>query len=357
MSTEWQLQAPYALLLLPLALLPLATLRQRAPTGVRHGGGGMAGRLSGATPRDAGRLHPSIVALPTDAFGRLAEHVWRTLAASTLLALVIALARPGLAETEVPRIARGAELSILLDRSSSMDATIRRGPPVPGEGPRETVNKNTVVREALLRLIEERPDNRYALTLFNAAPLRVAPFLDDPAAVQAGLVASGIGRGPSQTDMGRAMLAAIDAFDGREYVGSRAILLVSDGGARLDEATQRAISAGLSRERIALYFVYVRSSPNSPQLETVSTVADTSVEEVALHVFFDGLDTDYRVYEAEDPESMARVVDAIDAQQSLPLARTERVPGVDRTSLAIVVALLGTLMLLALSLLRRREIE
>jgi len=344
MSAGWELQTPYALLLLPLALLPLWTLRRRVPT------------ASGAVPRDAGRWHPSTMGLPVDALGGLAENLWRALASSTLALLVIALAGPGLAQTQLPRIARGAELSILLDRSSSMDATIRRGPPVPGEGPRETVNKNTVVREALLQLIEQRPDHRYALTLFNAAPLRVAPFLDDPAAVRAGLMASGIGRGPSQTDMGRAMLAAIAAFDGREYVGSRAILLVSDGGARLDEATRRAISAGLSRERIALYFVYVRSSPNSPQLETVSTVEDTSVEEVALHVFFDGLDTDYRVYEAEDPVSMAQVIEAIDAQQTLPLARTERVPRVDRTAPVIALALGGTLALLVASTLRRREL-
>ena len=343
MSPDWQLQTPGALWLLPLALLPLATLWQRRPD--RHV----------TVPRDAGRLHPCTTALPDDPLGTFAESLWRTLAALTLAAAVLALAGPGRAESEVARIARGAELSILLDRSSSMDATIRRGPPVPGEAPRETVNKNTVVREALLRLIEERPDNRYALTLFNAAPLAVVPFLDDPEAVRAGLEASGIGRGPSQTDMGRALLAAIDGFAGREYVGSRAILLVSDGGARLDETTQAQISAGLSRERIALYFVYVRSSPNSPQLETVSTVEDTSVEEVALHVFFDGLDSEYRVYEAEDPDSMARVVEAIDAQQSLPLARFERVPRIDRTAAATAFALAGALALLALSTLRRRD--
>lgn len=332
------LARPLALALLPLALLPFVPARRA---------------------RADETLLPSLVWVPRERAGAWAERVWRALGALAIAATVVGLAGPGRSETSVERIGRGAELYVLLDRSSSMDATIRLPPPILGEAPRAAVTKNAVVREALGALVRARPDNRYALTLFNAAPLRVAPFGEDPALVLAALEASGIGRGPSETSMGRALLAALDDFRGRAYTGSRAILLVSDGGARLDAETRRRIARGLARERVALHFVYIRSSPNSPRLERVSTVADADleVEEVALHAFFDGLETEYRVHEADDPESMAEVVAEIDASQNLPLTRFDRLARRDGTRVAWVAALGFAVALLALTALRRADGE
>ena len=322
--TPLQFDHAAVLALLPLALLPLL-----------------------GTRRDALR-YPSVIWLPPDRAGRLLEWLWRALAAATLAALIAALAGPHLAETRVERIGRGAEIAILLDRSASMDTDIRLPPPALGEAARESRSKMDVVRGALLELVAARPDNRYALTLFNVVPMRVAPFGDDVAVVRAGLDAAGIGRGPSKTDMGRALLAAVDAFEGRDYTGSRAILLVSDGGARLDEETREAVRRGLVRNRVALYFIYVRSSPNSPDLETVGRAGDTSLEEVALHVFFEQLGTEYHVHQADDPESMAEAVAAIDSRQNQPLTTFERVPRTELRHVPLAVALFGALALLAL---------
>ncbi len=328
------LARPLVLVLLPLALLPLLPLLRG------RGGADLV-------------AYPSVAWLPADRVGEVVEIVWRTLAAATIACIVAGLAGPGRSEARQERIGRGAELYVLLDRSSSMDATIRLPPPALGEAPRASVTKNAVVREALTELIRQRPDHRYALTLFNAAPIRVAPFGEDSELVVAGLAASGIGRGPSETFMDRALLAAIDDFAERDYTGSRAILLVSDGGARLDAETRERVRRGLARERIALYFVYIRSSPNSPRLERVSTVADTDVEEIALHVFFDGLDTEYRVYEADDAASMAEVVADIDARQNLPLTRFDRVPRIDLSHRAWWIALGCCAALAVLTPLRR----
>lgn len=324
--------SPWALGLLPLALLPLLPLLHRTA--------------------DDSLPIGSTEWLPRDRLGMIAEGVWRSLAVGSIGLIVVALAGPGRAESGIERMTRGAELSILLDRSASMDAGIRYGLPQPGDAPRVSTTKNRIVREALATLVATRPDNRYALTLFNAAPIRVSPFGDDSAIVQAALAGSAIGRGPSETNMGRALLAAIDSFEGRAYTGSRAILLVSDGGARLDEVTRRRISQGLARERVALYFIYVRSSPNSPELEHMGPNAQVDVEEVALHVFFEGLDTDYEVFDAEDPASMAAAVERIDERQNLPLTWIEKRPRVDHRKGVLGAALVAGLGLLALSGLR-----
>ncbi len=313
---------PQLLLLLPLALLPLTRRR-----------------------RDS-LIYPSIDWLPQDPNARLVQLAWQLLAILSLAFIILGLAQPRQSESRIERIGRGAEISILMDRSSSMDAAIRRNAPKLGEQARPTQSKNDVARNALSWLLRQRPQNRFALTLFNTAPIRVAPFTDDVAIVQAGLDASDIGRGPNQTNMGLGLLAAIDGFDGRGYTGSRAILLVSDGGARLKDDMRERIRRGLKRNRIALYFIYIRSDPNSPNLELVGTDTEQIIEEVALHLFFAGLDSEYRVFQADDPESMTAAVAEIDQLQNLPLVYYERIPRIDY-SRSCFIAALGCCMLLA----------
>ena len=316
---------PRMLLLLPLALLPLIRRRRDSLT------------------------FPWINWLPSDPIGRLVQLLWQLLAILTIAFIIVGLARPGQSETRIERIGRGAEISILMDRSSSMDASIRRNAPKLGEQAQATQSKNDVARNALSWLLRQRPQNRYALTLFNTAPIRVAPFTDDVAIVQAGLDASDIGRGSNKTNMGLGLLAAIDGFEGRSYTGSRAILLVSDGGARLDDTVRERIQRGLERNRISLYFIFIQSSPNSPNLELVGTDADASVEEVALHVFFKSLNSEYRVFQAEDPESMAAAVKEIDALQNLPLIYYERVARIDYSRGFYIAALACCLFLAGLT--------
>ncbi len=306
---------PRLLALLPLALLPLMRRRCDSVT------------------------FPWIDWLPYDPVGRLVQLAWQLLAMLTIAFIIVGLARPGQSETRIEHIGRGAEISILMDRSSSMDASIRRNAPKLGEQAQHTRSKNDVVRKALSWLLNQRPENRYALTLFNAASIRVTPFTDDVAIVQAGVDASDIGRGPNKTDMGLGLLAAIDGFNGRSYTGSRAILLVSDGGARLDDTVRASIQRGLKRNRISLYFIYIQSDPNSPNLELVGTDANVSVEEVALHVFFDSLDSEYRVFQADDPESIAAAITQIDQLQNQPLIYYERVPRIDYSRACFIAAL------------------
>lgn len=319
---------PWVLALLPLALTPLFD-RQRDNIGI-----------------------PSLVWLPADTWGPTLRKAGTCVATICLAALIVALAQPGTSTNYIERIGRGAELSILMDRSASMDAEVRRHQLKPGEQARASVSKNLVVREALSWLVNERPDNRYALTLFNVSAIPVAPFSDDEALILAGLNASGIGRGPNKTNMGLALVSAITQFDDRSYTGSRAILLVSDGGARLDDETQQQIRDGLTRNNISLYFVYIQSSANSPDLETVGPDADDVVEEIALHQFFQQLGTEYRVFQANDPESMKEAVQEIDQQQNLPLRYLERIPRVDYSRWFYITALACCLALAALTAIR-----
>ncbi len=317
----------WALLLAPLAVLPL--LRRRRDT-----------------------LPFSYAPwLPRDPIGEVAGWLWKAIAALALLSTVIALAGPGKPQTQVARVGHGAEILVLMDRSRSMDDHmlpsdwrkldrslllyhLSRGQP-----------KAKVARDLLAKFVAQRPDDRFGLMFFSTKPLSVVSFTQHDEVVQAGIAAADIGRGLANTEVGRALLAAIAEFDRRVYSGSRIILLVSDGGAFLDPPTQQRILAGLARNRITLYWIYLRSY-NSPALDDADPDR-ANAPEIALHTFFQSLRTPYRAYQAEVPEDLAKAVADVGRQQNLPLDFLEEVPREDYSRRFLVAAAICCALLLA----------
>ncbi len=312
---------PWALLLLPLALLPLVPTR-----------------------RDT-LVFSHLDSLPRDGVGDLLGAAWRALGVLGLLAVVIGLGGPGRPETQVQRTGHGAEIVVLMDRSRSMDERMlpadwrtidplnlryqaqSRGEP-----------KGRMARELLSKFVASRPDDRFALMFFSTNPIDVVSFTQHDEVVQAAIAAGNVGRGLADTDVARALAAAIGEFDRRAYTGSRIVMLVSDGGARLDEQAKRQLAAAVRRNRVSLTWIYLRSV-NSPRLDTPGE-ADASVPEIALHRFFQTLPGGYRAYEAEDPEELARAVADVGRQQNFPLDYLEEVPRRDfgRPALALGAA-------------------
>lgn len=184
--------------------------------------------------------------------------------------------------------------------------------------------KAMVARELLTQFVRERADDRFAVMFFSTRPLKVVSFTEHDEVVQAGVVAGAVGRGLSDTAVGRALIAAAEEFSDRAYSGSRIILLVSDGGGHLDDRTQRHIAAALKRNRVALYWIYLRSY-NSLQLSAPEPGREMSPE-LALHRFFQTLQTPYQVYEAEVAEDFAKAVADVGRQQNFPLDYYETVP-------------------------------
>lgn len=334
--TSFEFEHPWVLLLLPLALLPL-----------RRSAGDALG-------------YSYISWLPIDRLGRLAALLAIVFAVIAIASIVIALAGPGRPESQVLRTGKGAEILVLMDRSRSMDQRmmpsdwrtmdpITRTQQAWHRGPQ----KSKTARELLSRFVDERSDDRFSLMFFSGGPLLVVPFTQRDSVLQAGITAAGIGVGLNETNVGRALIAAIAEFDRRPYTGSRIILLVSDGGAHLDEPTQARIAEGLARNRIALYWLYLRSI-NSPALDVEDARADVAPE-IALHRFFQELRTPYRAYQAEVPEDFERAVAEVGKQQNLPLDYYEQIPRQDYSRYFLMLAAFSCAVLVAYRMLQLRR--
>ncbi|MEA3100004.1 vWA domain-containing protein [Caballeronia mineralivorans] len=324
MTSPIDFAQPWALVLLPLALLPL--LRRRGDT-----------------------LSFSHVAwLPVDRAGRAIGVLWRACAVLTIIAIVIGLAGPGRSNLQVLRTGTGAEILILMDRSSSMDDTM-------GHQPIDTrgMSKNEVARHSLTRFVDERPNDRLAFMMFGISPVPVVRFTANHQIIQDAIAGTGIGRGMPDTQLDRGLRAAIGQFDGRRYEARRAIVLVSDGGARLDAQARRDIEDGLARNQIDLYFIYLRSGVYSPDLRAIA--ANDTSEEAELHRFFVTLKSPYHLYQAGDADAMAAAMADINRRQKSEVSFVERLPRQDRSAWCYVAALVSCVLLLALHTIQVRS--
>jgi mxaC protein len=331
----------WILWLLPLAALPLLGRRGTA----------LANGWLAYAPRD--RL--------SDALGALL----RAVGALAVAALVVAVADPHRPEYSVERIGRGAEIVLLLDRSRSMDqgfAGARTPPPGSRTGPealdyyfsqapaRLRESKGQVARRLLAAFTTQRPDDRYALVTFSTLPMRVLGFTQKEEVIQAAIAAGDIGRGLSETNIGRALDAALELFEERPYTGSRIVMLVSDGGDRIDPDTRERLAHQVRKQRVTIYWLYLRSA-NSPGLGAAGAVgaggaAAESAPELMLDRTLRSLETPYRAYEADNPEALQAAIADVGRLENLPITYLDLVPQRDLAPWCHALALGCVLLLL-----------
>ncbi|MEJ8853669.1 vWA domain-containing protein [Variovorax robiniae] len=336
---------PHLLWLLPLALLPL----------LARTGGALSNTWAAQMPHDRA----------SDLLG------WalRAIGAIALVASLLGMAGPHLPEYEVERVGKGAEIVLVLDRSRSMDQNFggARNGAIKGTGP-EAIDyyvrqrnlgepKGKVARQLLAEFAAKRPDDRFGMIVFSTLPIRVLDFTSKNEAIQAAISAGDIGRGLSETNIGLALQSALSYFEDEPYTGSRIVMLVSDGGDRLDTEVKERIAYLARKLRVAIYWIYLRSN-NSPGLvmekgETPSNV--DAVPEYALHRFFEQLGTPYRAYEAHDPAALKTAIEAVNRLENLPITYLDTVPQRDLTMPVLCFALACVLLLLLANLVELRR--
>lgn len=328
---------PWALALLPLALLPFVR---------------------------AGRQvlgYPWLAMIPADRWSTIAGVSYRMLAAATIVFVVLGLAALGRGETRVERLGRGAEIVLLLDRSRSMDQPFYTDTRVhdlqPTLASMSGESKTNVARRLLSDFIAMRPDDLFGMVIFSTLPIEVLDFTQKHEVIQAAIAASAIGKGIGDTDLGLGLERALSLFEGRPYTGSRIILLVSDGGAHLDVETRERLARLIKQQRVSLYWIYLRSfrSPGLLADKDVDAATADTVPEHFLHRYFSALGTPYRAYEAENPQALQKAIDDVNQLERLPIQFTEVLPRRDLSQYCYAIALACALVLLAMKWLEVRR--
>ena len=297
----------------------------------------------------------SLTLIPDDRVSALIAMLLRVARSATLALVAFGLTGPYLPEKQIDRIGEGAQIILLLDRSSSMDQPFAGHPIKNPLITKDTDSKGTVARRLLSEFVADRRNDKYGMLVFSTEPIQVLPLTDKTDIIQAAIDAGNIGRGLSETDVGAGIIAAIRLFEGQPYTGSRVVMLVSDGGARLDQLTRIHISDLLKRHRVALYWVYIRSR-YSPGIVTPSP--GERREDMApariLHEYFETLETPYRVFDAEDPNALATAIAKVNELQSLPIRYVDVVP---RKQIANWFYIAGMMLIAILFFVERTEIR
>jgi mxaC protein len=339
----------WLLWLLPLATLPLLT----------QPGGALANAWPALMKHDRAS---EVLGWVLRAFGMVA-----------LAALVIGLAGPHRPEYPIERVGKGAEIVLLLDRSRSMDQGFagarRAGVAAKGTGPealdyyfsqtpgRLRESKGKVARQLLGEFASQRPDDRFSMVVFSTLPIRTLEFTQKDEAIQGAIAAGNIGRGLSETNIGFALLSALSSFEDRPYTGSRIIMLVSDGGDRIDSFASESIARLARKHRVAIYWLYLRSA-NSPGLMLQNGEAPESadlVPEYALHRFFGSIGIAYRAYEAGDAASLQEAIEAVGRLENLPITYFDTMSRHDLSAWGFGASLAAVLVLLAANLMEIRR--
>jgi mxaC protein len=323
--------SPWFFMLLPLALLPFLFSSSSA------------------------LAYPWLAHIPRDLLSTALDWLRRLCAAAALALIIIGLSQPYRGEYSIERVGKGAEIAVLMDRSRSMDEPFN---PEKGRNWSDStlVTKSSVARNMLAEFAAGRKEDLFGLMLFSSAPMRVMEFTQKPEVIQGAIRAIDVGKGLGDTDMGRALIASAEFFDNRPYAGSRIVMLVSDGGARLDFDTRETIARLVKQHRIGIYWIYLRSY-NSPDLKSASLSAgnnDLASPEHGLHKFFTGLGTSYRAYEAENPQALKNAIDDVGRLENLPLVYRDVQPRKNLADIFFGVALCLALLLAAAKLLELR---
>ena len=328
---------PWALVLLPLALLPFLRAGRQVIS------------------------YSWLPMIPEDGWSTLVGALFRVFAAAAIVLVVLGVAQLTRGETKVERLGQGAEFVLLLDRSRSMDQsfyTVTRVEdlrPTLASPTRES--KTSVARRLLSEFIAKRPDDLFGMVIFSTLPIEVLDFTQKQEVIQSAISASAVGKGLGDTDMGLGLERALSLFEGRPYAGSRMILLVSDGGAHLDLDTRARLTQLFKQHRVSLYWIYIRSfrSPGLLADKDVDARTAETVPEHFLHQFFSGMGIPYRAYEAENPEALEKSIEDVNHLERLPIQFTEVLPRRDLSQLCYGAAFACTLLLLAFKFMEVRR--
>lgn len=315
----------WVLFLLPLALLPLLLERTHS------------------------RTYSWVAMLPKDRLSDVVGLLLKILAVLALLFIILGIAGPHTAAQNVERIGEGAQLVLTIDRSASMDDPFSGSMVNAGQ---TGESKSAAARRLITDFVNQRKNDMFGMVTFSNSAMYVMPLTQSREAILAAIEAAG-GPGLFQTNIGSGLTMALGMFDKTPDSGSRAIVLLSDGGGRISAHAQQKIRDWADRLHVTLYWIVLRQ-PGGVSIfdENFKPEEDRPLPpSIELNQYFKTFRTEYHPYEAEDPQSLAMAIDDINRKEKKPIRYLEQIPGHDFTTHCFAIAAAMIALLLGIKLL------
>lgn len=304
---------PWVLWLLPLAVLPLLLERSHS------------------------RTYSWVAMLPSDPLSNLIGLLLKILASLALLSIIFGIAGPHSLEQQVERVGVGAQIALVLDRSASMDEEFSGG----SSDGRVGETKSIAASRLMTEFVKQRKNDMIGIITFSNSAMYVLPLTENREAILAAIRATA-GNSLFQTNIGSGLTSAASLFEKVPDSGSRAIILISDGGGRLSGEVQAKVRDWLDQLNINLYWIVLRQ-PGGLSIFDKSYVPKEDQPlppELELYEYFKTLKSPFNAYEAEDPRSLASAIADINQKEKKPIKYLEKIPGRNYTQHCYLLAAL-----------------
>lgn len=316
---------PWAFALLPIALLPFW--------------------LKG----HQGQQYSWLDIIPEDQFSDRLNLAVKVIMSLLLLCIVIALAAPRGSDEQVPRVGKGAQTVMVIDRSVSMDH------PFAGDSSGHVAEiKSAAARRIITQFIDSRPNDMMGVVGFTNSALYGIKITTNRDAIHSAIVAA---TSPSlnQTNIGAGLTEAVGLFDNIQNSGSRAVILLSDGAGKLSPRVKFLLSERLKSRKLSIYWIMLREPGEASIFSKDEYEEGRTPNSIVLHKYFQSLGLKYKAYEADNPETLQSAISDIDSREKKIIKYTETIAGYDYSKIFMISALVLVLLMLGIKNLKVYE--
>ncbi|WP_330085037.1 vWA domain-containing protein [Methylocystis iwaonis] len=287
----------------------------------------------------------SLDCAPEDRLSGVVDVGLKLLGVVALLASLAGAGGPSLPGEEVERVAEGAQIVMLIDRSGSMNETFAGRNP---SGDEES--KAAAAKRILKGFVERRRRDLVGVAAFSTSPMLVTPLSDHPDATKAAIDAMDR-PGLDYTNIARGLAMALSMFRASDADHSRAVLLISDGAGVIDPKIQDDLRADFKKAHVNLYWLFLRTEGSQGIYDAHDNdESPQAAPERHLDLYFKSLGVPYRAFEAEGPKATEEALRQIDQLERRPMPYFEKLPRRDLSGTFFAAALGAVCLLLVAKL-------
>ena len=287
--------------------------------------------------------------IPEDQFSDRLNLAVKVIMSLLLLCIVIALAAPRGSDEQVPRVGKGAQTVMVIDRSVSMDH------PFAGDSSGHVAEiKSAAARRIITQFIDSRPNDMMGVVGFTNSALYGIKITTNRDAIHSAIVAA---TSPSlnQTNIGAGLTEAVGLFDNIQNSGSRAVILLSDGAGKLSPRVKFLLSERLKSRKLSIYWIMLREPGEASIFSKDEYEEGRTPNSIVLHKYFQSLGLKYKAYEADNPETLQSAISDIDSREKKIIKYTETIAGYDYSKIFMISALVLVLLMLGIKNLKVYE--